>query len=338
MSKTESPAPIASVLDAQADVEIPTVAESYIACRAVAQTRAGNFFHGMRLMPRAKRAAMYAVYAWMRLADDLADETGRDAEKKHRLEVFRRQTRAALNSAGLVAPALPEHAPFWPAICDTLQRHEVSAADLDAMIDGQLQDQTKRRYTSFHELYDYCYKVASTVGLVCLSVWGCSGGPATRKLAEQRGLALQLTNILRDVVEDAQRDRVYLPAEDLARFDLDAETLLTFLRSGRVDGGGDDRVRQLIAFECQRAAGYYAASAPLEARITPDARATCWAMMRIYHGLLVKIQRDPAAVLRRRVSLGKPAKLAIALRALWRFRGGRSPVVAASPPAGEERA
>lgn len=332
----QSPAPISTMLDAPADVAIPTVAESYTACRAVARSRAGNFFHGMKLMPRAKRAAMYAVYAWMRLADDLADEAGRATDKAQRLEAFRRQTRAVLNSAGLVAPVLPEHAPFWPAICDTLQQHQVNAADLDAMIDGQLQDQTRLRYDAFTELYDYCYKVASSVGLVCLSVWGYAGGAATRKLAEQRGLALQLTNILRDLVEDAHRDRLYLPVEDLARFDLNADSLLNLLRSRRGDGAVDDRVRRLIAFECQRAAGYYAASAPLEARITPDARAACWTMMRIYRGLLTKIERDPEAVLRRRVSLSKPSKLIIALRALWRFRGGRSPVLSEAASAGDQ--
>jgi 15-cis-phytoene synthase len=338
VSKAFAPVHVVPVLDAHEDIDIPAVSESYAACREVAQHRAGNFFHGMRLMARDKRPAMYAVYAWMRLADDLADDVadahGHDTRKRQRLEVFRQQTRLALNSDGLVAPALAEHAPFWPAICDTLQRHQVNTADLDAMIDGQLQDQTKRRYNSFHELYDYCYKVASTVGLVCLSVWGYSGGADTRKLAEQRGIALQLTNILRDVVEDAQRDRLYLPAQDLARFDLDADTLLAMLR-GRRD---DPRVSRLIAYECQRAAGYYAVSAPLESRITPDARATCWAMMRIYRGLLTKIERDPAAVLRGRVSLGKPTKLAIALRALWRFRGGRSPAIAQAPSAGDVHA
>ncbi len=325
---TQTPhAELPPALGPQSSVEMPSVADSYTACREVAHRCAGNFFHGMKLMPRDKRASMYAIYAWMRVADDLADESGQKTEKQQRLEAFRRQTHAVLHGKGPVAPAVAEHAPFWPAICDTLRRHQVNVRDLDDMIDGQLHDQTTRRYATFEQLHDYCRKVASTVGLVCLSVWGYEGGEATRRLAEQRGIALQLTNILRDLVEDAQRDRLYLPAEDLARFELDSDELMHLLKQRQRDG----RLERLMRFEACRAAAYYDASLPLEARLAADARATCWAMMRIYRGLLEKIAADPLSVLARRVRLSRPAKLGLGLAALWRFRGGRSP--RATPPA-----
>jgi phytoene synthase len=186
------------------------------------------------------------------------------------------------------------------------------------MIAGQLLDQSKTRYADFAELHDYCYKVAGTVGVVCLDIWGFGGGEETRGLAIRRGLALQLTNILRDLVEDARRDRLYLPLDELKRCGTDAQGFLSRVRAGQADEVFDAVMR----FQVERTARFYAESAALESRIDPTCRATCWSLMRIYRGLFDKIAADPRRVLRQRVRLSSFQKLGIALSASW-HRGVR---------------
>lgn len=308
------------------------LAASFDHCRSITRRRARNFYYGMMLTPQPKRSAMYAIYAWMRAVDDLGDDAGADERKQRQLETFRKQTHAAL--AGDNAAALDsrvEDAPMWPAVARTLREHRVPAVYLDAMIDGQLLDQRKTRYATFDELSDYCFKVAGVVGLICLQVWGFEGADATAKLGEQRGIALQLTNILRDLVEDARRDRVYLPADELAKVGFDAESFRQYV-TDRADrrpadpAGSDERDRQfdaLMAFQVERARGYYERSAALESHVTRACRPTCWAMMRIYERLLCKIARRPRRVLNERVRLSKIEKLLIALRATLR-RGLRA--------------
>lgn len=295
-------------------------------CARLTAAQARNFYYGMMLTPGDKRAAMYAIYAWMRAVDDIADAdtTGHDdGELKRRaLEWFRGRTHAVVQ--GGVGPGSSEDASefdaMWPAVEESFRRHALPLRYLDAMIDGQLLDQTQRRYPDFPSLYDYCYKVASVVGLTCIEVWGYEGGEATRGLAEERGVALQLTNILRDLVEDARRDRVYLPADDLARFGFDADSFKRFLLDPRETAGGDamSRFDALMTFEARRARDYYDRTAMLETHITRTCRPTCWAMMKIYERLLSKIERRPRMVLTRRVKLNKLQKLLIAGRAALR--------------------
>ena len=190
------------------------LARSFTYCKDVARSRARNFYYGIKVMPEPKRSAMHAVYAWMRAADDLADRADTDSagpSKTTLIERFRQFTRDALDpsSPGTMGAVQDdtEHAPMWPAVRKTFLDYRIPAGPLDDMIAGQLLDQHVTRYDTFAQLYDYCYKVASTVGLVCINVWGYDGSEATRKLAEERGIALQLTNILRDVVEDARGGR-----------------------------------------------------------------------------------------------------------------------------------
>ncbi|MEX0885420.1 MAG: phytoene/squalene synthase family protein [Phycisphaeraceae bacterium] len=278
------------------------------------RTRAGNFYHGLKLTPEPRRSAMYAVYAFMRACDDLTDEAGAEVDAAaglERIERFRATMQRALDAA--TADALPAGA-LWPAFHHVVHRYGIDTAHLHAMLDGQRCDVLEQAYASFDELYAYCYRVASVVGLVCLSVWGYRGGAATRRLAEQRGVALQLTNILRDVAEDAQRGRVYLPADELARFDVTG----AMLRGEEPATAGFDR---LMRFQIERARGYYRASAGLERAIEPGCRGTSWAMMEIYRRLLERIARRPRDVLQRRVRLGTLEKLAIACQATWRGRG-----------------
>ncbi|MEX0778008.1 MAG: phytoene/squalene synthase family protein [Phycisphaeraceae bacterium] len=288
---------------------------SFACCAQVARQHGRNFYYGMKLMAEPRRSAMYAVYAWMRAADDLADEPGAEAQKQRQLDAFRRQTAAAVDPHGDIAADGPSaHAAMWPAVADTFRRYRIDHACLAAMIQGQLLDQHKTRYASFAELHDYCYKVASTVGLVCLSVWGAADDATARQLAVDRGLALQLTNILRDLVEDARRDRLYLPTDELRQFGIEPEALLAQLREGQAEPAFDD----LMAFQIERARAYYTSSAALESHLDASCRPTCWAMMRIYHRLLEKIAAAPRRVLTQRIKLSTMEKLTIGLRAMMR--------------------
>ena len=299
--------------------------DSKLFCAKLTAAQARNFYYGMMLTPQPRRAAMYAIYAWMRAVDDLADapasEWDDDVKRRH-LEAFRRQTHAIVqhdggwDSSPDAAPEPVSFAPMWPAVAAAFCDHHIPIAYLDAMIQGQLLDQEQTRYDSFAQLYEYCYKVASVVGLTCIEVWGYEGGEATRKLAEERGIALQLTNILRDLVEDAQRDRVYLPAEELARFRFDSESFKRYLLKPTADRDGD--FNALMAMQIARARSYYDRTAALESHLTKCCRPTCWAMMKIYEQLLCKMEKQPRVVLTRRVKLNKFQKLWIAARAMLR--------------------
>jgi phytoene synthase len=269
----------------------------------------------MRVMPAAKRRAMYAIYAWMRAADDLADEQNDPQQNATRLEQFREMTMFAMDrDGGVPQPLAAGGESVWPAVRHTLLEHEIPADYLNAMIDGQLLDQHKTRYDTFEQLYDYCYKVASVVGLVCITVWGHDGAADVQRMAERRGVALQLTNILRDLVEDARRGRLYLPGDELRRFGFEPDELVGQLAAGSVNG----RFEQLMAYQVDRARSYYQQSAGLEAHIDAKCRPASWAIMRIYRGLLDKIAAHPRRVLRGRVRLSGFNKATVAIRALCR--------------------
>jgi len=281
------------------------LAASFAHCHDVAHQRARNFYYGMKLTPEPKRSAMYAVYAWMRLADDLADEPGSIAEKTRRLEAFREQTLAVLDSG---AP-LPQGA-LWPAMRRTFCQYRIPRDCLEDMIAGQLIDQRKTQYETFDELYDYCYKVAGTVGLVCLSIWGYHGGSATRRMAEHRGIALQLTNIIRDVAEDTARGRCYFPRDEFDRFGYTPRRLAA--------GKPCQSFDQFIAFQVERARTYYQRSSALDGFIDTECRACSRALLRIYRDLLNKIARHPRQILTTRVRLSGLHKAWIGLSAAMR--------------------
>lgn len=282
--------------------------QSHAHCHEVTRTRARNFYYGMKLTPEPKRSAMYAVYAWMRLADDLADEAGDPQAKIERIERFRSDTLAVLEGK-----AADDGDLVWPAIADTVKRYNIPLRYLHAMIDGQILDQHKTRYATFEELYDYCYKVASVVGLTCIQIWGYEGGNDTRQLSEWRGIAFQLTNILRDVKEDAERDRVYLPASDFDVHELTPSMFLFGKQPEAIEG---------LQASVDRAADYYRQSAPLDRYVSRDGLACLWAMTRIYHGIFRKIQQRPAQVLDQRVRLSSMHKASIALRSQLKARVG----------------
>jgi len=299
---------MASITLGASDTWTQALAASQVHCRDVVKLRAKNFYYGLKLVPEPKRSACYALYAWMRLADDLADEAG-DAEAKEKtLQTFWRQTQQAIDPGLDDLVELPDDL-LWPAVRDMVLRYELPEQYLRAMIDGQLLDQHKTRYAGFDELYDYCYKVASVVGLSCITIWGYEGGEDTRQLSEWRGIAFQLTNILRDVLEDAERDRVYIPAEAYELFEINP-TMFTM---------GEKR-EALIGIRdlAERAAAYYEKSAPLDAKVHSDGRPCLRAMTGIYRALLKKIRKHPEQVLTgQRVRIGKLHKAWITLRAKW---------------------
>lgn len=286
-------------------------------CEQITRTYARNFYYGLRLLPAAKRDAMYALYAWMRLVDDIADnEDGRTIQQRvDELEAWRNTTHAALANGSITQDVDKRRnggngergRQIWPAFCDMARRYNVPSRVFDDVIAGQQQDLSPLSFDTFEELYEYCYRVAGVVGLASIYVWGFEGGSETEELSIQRGVAFQLTNILRDLREDAARGRFYLP-----RSEVNGSMDLADLREGKPGHLFDEAMR----FQLARAEEYYRRSAPLEERISADSRPTLVAMTQIYHTLLRKIAAKPARALRSRVSLSVWAKLRIGWRAL----------------------
>ena len=270
-----------------------TLDESYDFCRAVARRRAKNFYYSFVLLPREQRNAMCAIYAFMRYCDDLSDEPGASQEL---LERWRCALVDALSGRFDAYPA-------WPAFCDTVQRYRIPHDYFFQMIEGVMSDLEPRRIATFDELYRYCYRVASVVGLSTIHVFGFDSADAL-PLAEKCGVAFQLTNILRDVCEDAERGRVYLPAEDLERFGVNE--LCTAPRS--------EAFLRLMKFEADRARGFYRESQPLIGLVHKRSRPALRALIGIYSRLLERIV-DRGFDVTRRVSLPAAEKAWIVVRA-----------------------
>lgn len=274
-----------------------TLGESYDFCRAVARRRAKNFYYSFVLLPREQRSAMCAIYAFMRYCDDLSDEPGASEEPLERW-------RCALADA-LVGKF--DSYPAWPAFSDTVQRYRIPHEYFFQMIAGVMSDLKPRRIATFDELYRYCYQVASVVGLSTIHVFGFDS-PDALPLAEKCGIAFQLTNILRDICEDAGRGRVYLPAEDLEQFGV--SELCTAPRS--------EAFTRLMKFEADRARGFYRQSQPLIGLVHKRSRPALRALTGIYSRLLERVEEGGFDV-SRRVSLPAAEKAWIVVRA-WMHR------------------
>lgn len=256
-----------------------TVAESYRWSRDVARARARNFYYSFRLLPKEKHDAICAVYAFMRECDDLSDEDGANLEA---LESWRAQL------SGALAGDSSSH-PVWPGFSDAVRRFSIPHHIFHEMIDGVESDLEPRRIQTFDELYRYCYQVAAVPGISVVHIFGFSGAHAP-KLAEKCGIAFQLTNIIRDVQEDWERRRVYLPAEDLARF-------------GVTDPVDSPEFRKLLEFEANRAQRYYEESRPLLDMVDKSSRAALRALIEIYSTLLERIRAGNYDVMNRRFRL-----------------------------------
>lgn len=281
-----------------------STAESYAYCRTVAKQRAKNFYYSFLLLPKVKREAMCAVYAFMRYCDDLSDEP--TVEGAEPLRAALAQWRQDLTSA--LEGGLPDH-PVWPAFVDTVQRYHIPHQYFYDMVDGVTSDLEKVRIGTFEELYQYCYRVASVVGLTIIHIFGFESRSALQ-LAEKCGIAFQLTNILRDVREDAERGRIYLPEEDLRRFAVDPERL------GR--DGRQENFIELMKFQARRARDYYNQSLPLVGLVDRSSRSSLWALIEIYSRLLDRIEDSNYDVIEQRIRLSNWEKLGILLQAKLR--------------------
>jgi len=279
-----------------------TVDESYAWCTQVARTQAKNFYYSFLLLPAPRRRAMCAIYAFMRYCDDLSDDEG-IRDRATAIARWRADLEAAL--AGRVG----EH-PVWPAFVDSVEGHGIPHQYFFEMIEGVSSDLEPRRMETFDELYEYCYHVASVVGLTIIHIFGFKGAEALG-LAEKCGIAFQLTNILRDVREDSEKGRVYLPAEDFERFQVSPETFLP-----------REQFLKLMEFEARRAREYYSESQPLIGLIDPSSRPSIRAMIAIYSRLLDRIKASNYDVLNQRVRVPTWEKLWI-LASAFRFHGER---------------
>jgi phytoene synthase len=275
----------------------PDVARSQEYCSRIARSRAKNFYYSFLLLSRQQRRAMCSIYAFMRYCDDLSDEPG-----ANRLAMDRWRVEMEEALQGRFGPH-----PVWPAFHYTVRRFGLSHQYFRDMIDGVASDLEPRRIETFDELYRYCYQVASVVGLITIHIFGFDS-PSALPLAEKCGVAFQLTNILRDIREDAERGRVYLPADDLRRFGVTEADLRA--------GNRSDAVVRLLRFEAARARQYYEASRPLLDLIHPRSRPSLEALIAIYSRLLDRIERRDYDVFTTRVSLSALEKSWILVQSL----------------------
>lgn len=267
--------------------------------RTLTKRSRSSFYYSFLLLPRAKRNAIYAVYALSRAVDDAVDESATPEAGRARLDFWREEV-------ARLAEGRPEH-PIARAVARARERFPIPLDAIDALIEGAQMDLERRRYRSFPELKVYCEHVASAVGRMCLEIFGYSS-PRSLRYADDLGVALQLTNILRDLGSDAQRGRLYLPQDDLERFDAKEADLLAGRRT--------PQVLALLAFEAERAKTFYrAAAASLDAC---DRRRMLAAevMRRIYWSLLGHIERSGFDVFAKRQSLSRPHQARLALTVL----------------------
>jgi 15-cis-phytoene synthase len=274
--------------------------ESYAFCERVARREARNFYYSFLLLPPEQRRAMCAIYAFMRYCDDLSDGEG-VADRATAIARWRDDLEAAL------AGRAPEHV-LWPAFTDAVVRYRIPHQYFFDMIEGVSSDLEPRSLGTFAELYAYCYHVASVVGLTIIHIFGFES-PDALKLAEKCGIAFQLTNILRDVREDAEKQRIYLPREDLDRFGVKPDEL----RAPQISNA----LRDLLAFEARRARQYYEEAAPLTGMIHPRSRPSLRALIGIYSRLLDRIAASGYRVTERRIRVPAREKIWILLRSRW---------------------
>lgn len=289
-----------------------TLKASYRACETIARRRARNFYYAFTVLPKAKRRAICAMYAFMRYCDDISDSDDTGTSKTGAL----RQWRLALDDA------LNGHygqSQILAGFHDAVKKFRIPENYFYELIDGAEMDLSINRYERFEDLYQYCYRVASVVGLVCIHIFGFHDQMA-KVYAESCGVAFQLTNILRDIKEDAERNRIYIPQVDLATFGYSEEDL----KNGVVDS----RFRNLMRYEVNRARNYYHRSKPLIHLVDVTSRPGLAAMIGIYSTLLERIESRNYDVFSSRVKLSTKEKLGIAARSmLWSRSSQEEPVL-----------
>lgn len=275
------------------------LARSYRYCEEVARREAGNFYPAFLLLPPPRRRAMCALYTFMRIADDLSDEAAP-------LEIKRQQLTHWRHGLHQVLRGRAQH-PSHPALAHIVEQYKIPPRYLEAVIDGVEMDLEPVDYRTFAELRNYCWHVASVVGLSCIHIWGFHGSRATQ-FAEDAGIAFQLTNILRDLGEDAARGRIYLPSEDLEAFGYSPERLR--------QGVCDPAFREMMRFEIARARDFYRSGWRLVPCLSPAGQAVFLMMARTYRQLLCEIENRDYDVFRSRAKVPRWKKLMFALAAL----------------------
>jgi len=286
---------------------------AYSVCRHIARSAAKNFYYGFLVLPSPKRNALCAVYAFMRQADDISDDPS--------IPVGQRREKLAAWIEGLrrVIDGERTDDPVFMALADTQKTFNIPLDWLEKLVQGTAMDLPEApndcgsggrlHYETFGELYDYCYHVASVVGLVCIRIFGYRDSKA-EKLAEQTGVAFQLTNIIRDVKEDSQLGRVYLPNEDLRRFNIEAKAL--------ANGDAANVFRPVLEFEAQRARELYLAADELLPLIDDDSQPALWTLVQIYHRLLDRIAERNYDVFTEKVRLSTAEKVGILAKGFLR--------------------
>ena len=292
------------------------ISAAYSQCHQIARKAGSNFYPAFFLLPKAKRDGIVALYAFMRLIDDVSDEGTDVAAKQRGLARWRAALDEAItgqsqafdgNAArSLQGGDLYGQREVLPALVDTMEHFQMPARYLHDLISGAEMDLTIREYPTFERLKEYCYRVAGTAGLTCTHIFGFSDSRAL-DLAEKLGLAFQLTNIIRDVREDYSIGRIYLPEEDLARYGVAKEDL------GRREATLG--VRELLRFEADRAWKLYEEGSQLLGLIEEDSRGTLWLLVHTYSALLARIESVDFAVFGERVRLSKPEKMMLMAKA-----------------------
>lgn len=308
----------AVVVPAITGVSPEDLTAAFAYCREITRERARNFYYGLRLTPEPRRSAIFAIYAWMRAADDAVDEAGTGAEREARLRRFAGWTERLLGDA--IASRLGAGMDLQTAghlgiaLAATVASYPVDPGIFRDMLAGMRRDLRGDEFVNDADLTKYCYCVAGTAGLACVAIWGLRDGadPAVaRDLALRRGQAFQRTNILRDFAEDFDGAdgprRVYIPRESLSRHGLTAQQLRAWQPV--------EACEALIREQAGLAREHYILTAELESMIDPVCSPTLWAMTRIYSGLLERIEAEPSRVVGERVRLASAAKATIAIRA-----------------------
>jgi phytoene synthase len=275
------------------------VREAYEVCAAMTRESATNFYYAFLTLPTDKRRAIYATYAFCRLCDDIVDEPGMRANASSELAAVRTKLSESFNGGA--------DGDIWTALADSQQRFSIGKEHYAAVIEGCEMDLTKSRYETFDERVEYCKRVASAVGLVCIEVCGYDDQAAV-KYAVDLGIAMQLTNVIRDVAEDAENGRIYLPQEELRRFGYSEVQLMA--------GLVNNDFRELIRFQVERARKYFASGKNLFPLLDRRSRACPQAMAEVYTSILDRVEAARYDVLTQRVSLSKWSKLTLVVK-LW---------------------
>ena len=287
-----------------------TVAEAYKVCREIARKEAKNFYYAFVALPVHKRDAICAVYAFMRHADDLSDDETLPVEER------RDVLKAWLEAWHQASQGKPSADPVFIALADAQTTFGIPPKLLDELVEGTSMDLQRANtsgkydtYATFDDLYRYCYLVASVVGLVCIRIFGYSD-PRAERLAEETGIAFQLTNILRDVREDVERRRIYLPLEDLRRYNVSIDEL------AKLPVSISENQRHVLQSIASRAERYYASGYALLPLIDADSRPALWVLISIYHRLLKQVERDQYEVFAHRAAVPTITKLSFFGRGL----------------------